>query len=140
MTYQEFISEIKKLSYEIPTPAKNPDPCQPSVRYSTIALWKNRPSLINAWHVGGKSGGSCWGGTPTSYTTGEPEPEWEALINILLHFCPAISYLQYRGMMLKVENDIESSNDYYGNETVYSLRILALDDLYQYLTDKKLLP
>lgn len=137
MTYQEFIEEIKTLGYTIPEPQE--DRFQPYVRYNSVALWNNRPSLINAWHVGGKSGGSCWGGTPTAYTTGEPEPEWDALIKILDHFCPNITFLKFRGIMAKVENSTEDCGDYYGNETVYSLRILALEDLYEYLIEKNLI-
>lgn len=141
-TYEEFIKKIEEIiGYKVPKPEKNPDTwsrgrCE---LYRSVGLWNNQPSLLNVWHVGGSSGASCWGGTPEPYSTGTPEPEWDALNEILDHFCPNITYLKFRGIMAKVESGSQGEGDYYGNETMYSIRALPLRTLYDHMVEKGLL-
>jgi hypothetical protein len=136
MTYDSFLSKVETLlGKEIPKPLV-PAPRyndRAGILYANIFLFENEPVLVNAWHVGGKRGGSCWGGVPESYTTGDPEPEWTVLDTILEHFCPNITYLKYKKLMSLVNSDSSEDGDYYGNTSIYTIRILKFEDLYNFL-------
>lgn len=95
------------------------------------------------WCTGGQSGGSCWGGEhyPVS---GDPEPEFEDLDQILEAVCPGISFLQYKRLcqeVIEFEEDAKGhgGSDYYGNYRTYSAKKVNLRKLYDTLVEKGLL-
>jgi hypothetical protein len=110
------------------------------ILYGAGELCTREPALIHAWSTGGMQGGSCWGGEPHYYATpSESEPEWEMLDQILEFFCPNLSFLRYKGIMRLVNTADYSEGEYYGNPTNYSIKILKLATLWEYLNENKLI-
>jgi len=158
MTYQDFLEALRTLGYKIPEvpvaskKKKSYGYDQTDYTSDGIVLYsefhycdddKKRLALIHSWHVGGVSGGSCWDegeSRHNAYVTGDPEPEWTDLVAILEHFCPNITYLQYRSLATKFKTDSYDRNEYYGNSSKYSIRYVYLEDLYEHLNEKGLLP
>ena len=91
--------------------------------------------LENKWQTGGQSGGSCWDdGDTTHYAeSGEPEPEFESLDNILLEVAPQLSFLHYKKLSQVIKVDDNRENDYYGNYTDYAIKTITIDDLWDFL-------
>lgn len=89
-----------------------------------------------SWSIGGQSGASCYDvGDPSFHaTSGEPEPEFDALDNILMEVTPQLSFLQYKKLAQLVSTDEKQDGDYYGNYTTYATKTLKIDDLWDFLT------
>lgn len=153
-TYDEFLAELKSIGYKVPDvparPKKNSGIDRHPYGIETGGLilmgdydwsdpWERKPAFVLSWQVGGVRGGGYWGTKDQeSYTTGDPEPEWNDLVNVLEHFCPNISYLRFRGVMTKTKTTKHERNDYYANSTIYSVRYIFLEDLYEHLRDHDL--
>jgi hypothetical protein len=88
------------------------------------------------WTTGGMSGGSCWGGNPSPYISGESQPEWDCLNNFLEEVCPDLSFLKYKNLMSKAESYAYTQNEYYGNCTNYAIKCITFDSLYEFFCDK----
>lgn len=137
MTYKDFLKDLESKGVRIP----KEDEGRYATRYASgPTIFRGKLCLINSWCVGGMRGGSCWGDKPSSYSTGEPEPEWSSLDQILELYAPGITFLQYKRLMASVENTEDEEGDYYGNSSVYSMRILPLETLYEFLSEKGFLP
>jgi hypothetical protein len=98
--------------------------------------------LHHEWVTGGVSGGSCWDqGESRHYPRdGQPEPDFTELDNVLESLCPNLSFLQYKKLasaIIKVESRTE--DEYYGNSTTYSVKLVRLGDLYDKLKELKLI-
>jgi hypothetical protein len=91
------------------------------------------------WRTGGESGGSCWDdGTEDNHyaVSADPEPEFESLDKLLIKLCPNISYLQYKRIIGSVIKTGEyTQNEYYGNYTTYSYKVILLRDLFNILNE-----
>ncbi len=157
MTYLDFIKRLNEppFEYEIPLPVeekgkrKKADVWEGRGSYSggsSVALYKRwyadpgKWALLLKWEVGGTTGGSCWGGTPEPYVSSSPEPPWTHLDDILEHFCPNITFLQFRQLERHVELTDDGYTDFYGNSTKYAMKVLPLESLYEFLNEKGLLP
>lgn len=90
--------------------------------------------LCKKWISGGKEGGNCWGNKPESRDP-DPEPEFKALTNILIHFAPALTFLQYKQIEELLKYDSKSEYEYYGNYAYYDIKYIKLEDLYNLLVD-----
>jgi hypothetical protein len=71
--------------------------------------------------------------------SGTPEPPWTHLEDLLGHFCPQITFLQFRQLERLIQHSDDGYSDYYGNSTKYALKVLPLEDLWRFLSEKKLL-
>lgn len=95
------------------------------------------------WRIGGVGGGSCWdtGDTDPHYAiSGEPEPEFHLLDEILEEACPQISFIQYKRICSQVIKTNEyTENEYYGNYTDYAVKWFDLRELYDALVERDLL-
>lgn len=155
MTYEKFLIEVQSLGINVPDPAK----VKPKAHrrwlsdveysaYSDVQLWSKSklegaervPALTNAWSTGGMSGGSCWNDNPPHhYSNDEPIPQWTTLDNLLEKFCPNITFLKYKSLMTLVKTESWTDYEYYGNSTDYTMMVLTLPDLWQFLNDNNLL-
>ena len=91
------------------------------------------PVLALKWCLGGTAG-SCWG--DKSSVCAESEPAWTHLEDILEHFYPNITHLQFRKLERLAKVEKCEDNDYYGGETWHAVKILTLEDLYEFLAEK----
>ena len=98
-----------------------------------------KDSLAAIWETGGISGGSCWGDSdPQPYSKNDPEPELEKLDKILEYFKADISFIAYKNLHnTLVKRDEYTEYEYYGNETDYGIKHIALEDLYNYMKEKE---
>ena len=96
------------------------------------------PAFTLRWTSGGMTGGSCWGTSPEYPVESEEEPEWKDLDQVLEHFCPGITFLQYKRLLALAEMREDSDGgDYYGNYYTYKVRVLRLDAVYEFLSERK---
>lgn len=87
-----------------------------------------------SWSMGGTS---CGYDSSTNVVSGEVEPEFTEIDSILEHYCPNISYLQYRSMSNKLlHKEEESSGDYYGGSITYGYKYIYLEELFEWLKEK----
>lgn len=142
MTYVKFVEQLEELGYTIPEPpAEKRYSWNRYSEYARINYTPDKPyepALSLIWSTGGVGGGNCWGGEPRPYSNDEAEPEWKSLVEILDHFCPNISYLKYRFLMTLVTSDSYCESEYYGNSRNYAVKLLKLQDLYNFLVENKL--
>lgn len=93
--------------------------------------------LKNTWTTGGQTGGSCWDEGESHYyaISADPVPDLTDLDTILDSVSPAISFRQYRQIMIP-ENEVlefdthDGDGDYYGNYTNQTSRTINLAKLY----------
>ena len=110
--------------------------------------WRERKPLFykilksDSWVTGGRCGGSCWDDgeedhhRPRSSDTEEP---FTSLDNLLLKFCPNLSFIHYKKISEKlIQRYQHSDNEYYGNYTDYEFKYIQVKDLYNYLKDNNL--
>lgn len=123
MTYQEFLEKIETAGI---------------IRKD----WNgNYPELITKdWTTGGRTGGG-WDRDNDESTyrprKAEPEPEIEAVDQILELFYPTIGFIQYKMLVNQLVTVTEHEMpDYYGNDEEYSRKRLSLEEFYSYLVDK----
>jgi len=162
MTYDQFKAELGSIGLTVPEPKPKgtkkkslswqerciPDGI-PLIDPKGYSVYSNSdpstfvPALVNKWRSGGTSGGSCWNSgsdeDPHYSVPGDPEPAWDELDQILEHFCPDIPYLKYKKILPLTTTSETSETEYYGNSTSYTLRILKLKDLYNFLFENDLL-
>ena len=150
MTYTKFLQtlpEVKGLYLEKgiktlftePLPEKDRNGREYSRRgfqYHSNFCWYNKELvLFNSWRSGGQSGGSCWdtGNEPARHhaISGDPEPSWTDLDNILEHFVPNITLLQFRKLDALFQITDYSESEYYGNYTTYTVKYIKVKDLHQ---------
>ena len=98
--------------------------------------------LYVEWCSGGISGGSCWDdGTDDRHygRSGEAEPEFDNIDTVLAELCPNLTFLQYKKIMAKIVKRGEYTiNEYYGNTTDYTFKVVNLRELYEALQEMKL--
>lgn len=84
--------------------------------------------------LGGASGGSCWGGTASHYSTGREASEAEVLEfdRLLEEIAPNISFLKYKNLINSIHWSTTEycDNEYYGNYTEYGYKYITCDQLY----------
>lgn len=89
--------------------------------------------------IGGASGGSCWGGTASHFSTGREASDAEVpdLDALLEEIAPEISFLKYKNLMNSISwrTTEYSSNDYYGNYTRYGYKYIDCDQLFSDLVN-----
>lgn len=129
MNYKEFLEEVSELLYQ----NKNWD------QYYCGPKSLDEKGLWCYWTTGGQTGGSCWDNGSHVYRPVEPEPEQdlEGIDEILTHFAPKMSFLEYRQIeKMVVYEDKECSWDYYGNWTSCRQKSLSMKTLFDFLCDK----
>lgn len=95
--------------------------------------------LYEEWCTGGIGGGSCYDyGEKTHhyYTSGEKEPDNNSLDLILSNICPHITFLQHKTLTANViKTDEYSVDEYYGNSSNYSYKVINLKTLFEKLRE-----
>lgn len=100
---------------------------------------KGKPAVSIKWYTGGISGGSCWddGSQDNHYSsTGEEEPNFDDFENLILHFCPNITFVEFRNIRGLIKQNDWTEDEYYGNSTNYSEKYVFLEDIYNWLVEK----
>lgn len=95
------------------------------------ALYKSNIIGV-AWHIGGASGGNCYGGEAQKYSVEEPTiKELYLLEDVLSELFPDLKYSEYRKIMeLTPFNSKTTGNyEYYGNCTEYYVKYIKVDKL-----------
>lgn len=92
-------------------------------------------SFCRSWITGGRAGGSCWGSNADEAVEAEPEPDDIFLDELLMAFCPDLTFLEYRKLMRSeiYRNESFERREYYGNYTSGMKSTLLLDALYKAL-------
>ena len=86
------------------------------------------------WCTGGTYG-SCWSDS-LSPVSGEPQPDFEELDDLLADICPGITFLQYKKIMRSCVTIEESyDSDYYGGGCNYNRYICDIKKLYETLEE-----
>lgn len=98
-------------------------------------LFGDVDSIEETWHTGGQSGASCWDAGPHTFyaTSGEKEPDFSELTEILEKVCPAVTYLQFRKLEERISYKDTGDSDYYGNTSNYTTKKLTMTDLWDFL-------
>jgi len=105
-------------------------------KYASIcrAIDKEEKVIYGSVTVGGASGGSCWGGIASRYSTGREASEAEVpeFDQLLEEISPEISFLKYKNLMNSISwmTTEECDNDYYGNYTEYGYKYITCDQLF----------
>lgn len=87
-----------------------------------------------SWHIGGATGGNCWGNEAEKYTVEHPTPlEFTLMEKILEDVCPNLTYKQYKQIVseLDIKEDTTGNYEYYGNNTEYFVRYFPVKNLVQ---------
>jgi hypothetical protein len=125
MTYEEFIEKMP-VPFEVGREDRREVP--------------GSEYIEETWITGGETG-SNWRGSESRPLDGEPEPEFVVLDRVLEHFCPQITFLQYKGIVrdcVRYGSDEERSG-YYGERTEYSFKRIKLKKLFDRLISSKLI-
>lgn len=85
--------------------------------------------IMTSRHIGGMSGGSCWGDEAQPYQENE-EFKHDILLMLLDRICPNITLLQYKKLGKFRELSPYTSYEYYGNHTTYEIEIYSLKQVY----------
>lgn len=88
--------------------------------------------------TGGASGGNCWGGQSTNYSTGLTEDNIQLNVfdNIIERLFPDISFMRYKKLINNVKFHTRNSNsygDFYGNYSEKLIKYISANDLYDSL-------
>ena len=87
-----------------------------------------------AWHIGGATGGNCWGNEAEKYIVEHPTPlEFTLMEKVLEDVCPNLTYKQYKQIVsqLDIKEDTTGNYEYYGNRTEYFVRYFPVKNLVQ---------
>ena len=123
MTFKEFL-EITELYYD---KNNNRSIYSSSLPKNTIGI---------KWSMGGTYG-SCWDDIQRQ-VSGDIEPEFTEIDEVLEKLCPNITFLQYKLLMGKLLNvDETNEGDYYGGSIAYGMKYIRIRELYNYLKEKK---
>lgn len=127
MTYEEFLNVLGGMA-------------KTDRRDYRGALKPSQPALVLEYETGGASGGNCYGDDARTYVV-STVPNFDELDEALLKVCPNASFLQVKRLYATVIEDGTSwtSNDYYGNYTDYSTKIVEVRKLYDALVEMQLL-
>ena len=140
MTYKEFENKVSQIA-PVEDLVEFSDGWRRYNRYEQIIKGKVKKGLYVEWSTGGVSGGNCWNeGGHRSYSSNEEPEELTALDEILNHFCPQITFLQFRLLSNKlVKFSSRTESEYYGNSTNYSSKYILLEELYEYMNKNNFL-
>lgn len=89
--------------------------------------------MSEAWVVGGRTGGDCWGGAADRPRTADEAPALWELDEFLEQALPTINYLQYKRLIPKIGTIDYYVSEYYGNSYEYRVQFLLFDDLVEVL-------
>ena len=94
-------------------------------------------NFIRIETTGGMSGGSCWGNTPSHYTSEVADPGIGPALDSFLeaHF-PSVSFMRYRRLFGLVKVRETGESEYYGNSTDFSVWYLSFEDAWSVLEDE----
>lgn len=138
MTFEEFEKEVTKLTNNrFVIREKLPPEQQPTPRSRRMREYTKE--LHIEWLTGGMRGGNCWGGEPQRIESWEldNEPDFESLDEVLEHFAPQITFMEYKRLnQVVVEEDSRFEPDYYGNSSEYTIKKVELKKLYKWLVEK----
>lgn len=131
LTFNEFVDTIKRLKIPIYIRHSRFDDYEQVYDFKEVDL--DKVFIARSWEIGGASGGSCWGTEATVYCGSEPEPEFEALDDILMELMPDIPFLRYKKLtrLIKFEQNIQRVSEYYGNYTEYQWETVNVRNLYE---------
>lgn len=90
--------------------------------------------LYQRYITGGYSGGDCWGGEASSFTTDDSISEFTILDDVLEILKPDIKLLEYKEIKKHIKSSEYTNFQYYGNSDHYQIRYLELDKLYNLLS------
>ena len=133
------VAELKVTVYQL-----NQERTWSIPRYSPRKPTKKKPITLDdflyvSWCSGGISGGSCWSEDNYYPMEGQPPEELYELDKILEAICPTMTFLQYKNLSRIVKIDSFTESEYYGNSTIYTYKVVSLRDLYNGLTERKLI-
>lgn len=124
MDYNKFESDVAKL-LEI------------DFKWSPRGI--DAPCIYQQWCSGGLTGGSCWDTGDAVYRAidGDTPPStFEELDKIIAEYWADIPYMQYRKHFMDCfETTSNTSNDYYGNYTNYTVKYVTIRTLYDILKE-----
>lgn len=80
------------------------------------------------WIIGGRTGGSCWGGELHSMH-GEAEPNFTELDEYLEENHPSLTFLQYKRLANLIQEAETTEKEYYGNCTNYKIKYIFVDEV-----------
>jgi hypothetical protein len=85
------------------------------------------------WEVGGATGGNCWGGEASGYSTGVVAPDFEPLYALLEEVTPNATFLSVKRLFKSVFSGTEDGpREYYGNYTEYGYKSILVSDIYDW--------
>lgn len=80
--------------------------------------------------TGGSSGGDCWGGTSSSFSTNNSAgTHIQELVDFLTAHYPEVSFLAYQRVLAAVKVHGHHTSEYYGNYTDYEFPYITHSDL-----------
>lgn len=121
--YEEFLSTLREQLNITPW-------------YDYRSGYNTKDRIGVSWSMGGISG-NCWD-DHKSEISGEIEPEFTEIDSILEHYCPNISFIQYKSMSNKLlHRESDSQGDYYGGSETYGYKYIYLEELFEWLKEKK---
>jgi hypothetical protein len=103
------------------------------------------PYISVVWSTGGVSGGSCWDtgdDVYNAYVNDEVEYDSEFVdLDCVLNAAAAdITFIRYKSLCRKlIKHSSWTSNEYYGNSTNYSSKVILLKELFDWLKENKLM-
>lgn len=95
-------------------------------------------TLSVQWCTGGVTGGSWGEGGSDNLRplSGEPEPDFTSLEEVLFQVAPTISFMLYRKLCRDLSTTSSTSDqDFYGNRTDYMTKSIDVKALYKFLLD-----
>jgi len=96
--------------------------------------------IYEKWCTGGITGGGYSDQSNYYAQQGEQEPDFIELDNLLTEICPNITYLQYKKLIAGlIELQSWTEDEYYGNSSTYSCKIINLRKLFEKLLEMKLM-
>lgn len=141
MTEQEFLNKIRELGISVVCKQEPPK----RGYYRERSGYECRPAktplsldhfLQAEWCTGGISGGNCWESGGHHAMEGDPPAELDGLDTLLEAICPKITFIQYKRLLKDlVEIGDYEVDEYYGNCTRYSYKVVSLRKLYQKLQE-----
>ena len=115
--YENFLSELKEKLNITP--------------WNDWRSKSDRDRIGVSWSLGGTSG-NCFDDQVSSISP-DAEPEFTEIDSVLEHYCPYLSYTQYKYMHNKLlHKDQKYESDYYSGGITYGYKYIYLDELLTY--------
>ncbi len=137
-TKEEFLQGVKDLNIDVDDIVDGKRAYRSYSKPERVKV----PHLYVEWRSGGTGGGSYQdtGDTDNHYSiSSDPEPDFEALDQVLAKYCKNISFIQYKVLMKKlIKRGEYSNNEYYGNHSDYATKYINVTELYEYLRSEAL--